>query len=62
MEPMDVFDSNQYKPLVQYEKPEEAGDGPPALGSRANQPLAPSDPDVMELDEDPTTEPDPLTD
>ena len=36
------------------------GDGPPTLGSGANQPVAPSDPEVIELDEDPVIEPDPL--
>ena len=30
------------------------------MGSGANHPLAPSDPKVMELDEDPATEPNPL--
>ena len=57
---MDVFASDQYKPSVHYEELEQAGDGLPTLGSGANQPLAPSDPEVMELDEDPATEPDPL--
>ena len=57
-----VFDSDQYKPLVRYEELEQTSDGPPALGSGANQPVAPSDPKVMELDEDPAIEPDPLAD
>ena len=57
-----VFASNQYKPSVHYEEPDQAGYGPPALGLGANQPLAPSDPKVIELDEDPTIEPDPLAD
>ena len=57
-----IFASDQYKPSVRYEEPEQAGDGPPALGLGANQPSAPSDPKVMELDEDPATEPDPLAD
>ena len=39
-----VFASDQYKPSVLYEEPEQAGDGPPALGSGANQPSATSDP------------------
>ena len=58
--PMGVFTSEQHKPSVCYEEPEQAGDGLPALGSRANQPSAPSDPKVMVLDEDPVIEPDPL--
>ena len=59
---MGVFASDQHKPLVRYEDPEQDGDGPPTLGIGANQPSAPSDPKVMELDEDPVTEPDPLVD
>ena len=58
--PTGVFASDQYKPSVRYEEPEQIGDGPPALGSGANQPVAPSDPEVMELDEHPATEPNPL--
>ena len=57
-----VFASDQYKPLVHYEEPEQTGDRPPALGSGADQPSTPSDPKVMELDKDPAIEPDPLTD
>ena len=44
------------------EDPEQASNGLPALGSGANQPLASSNPKVMELDEDPAIEPDPLAD
>ena len=58
--PMSVFTSDQHKPLVRYEEPKLTGDGPPALGSGANQPAAPSDPKVMELDDDPVIEPNPL--
>ena len=58
--PMGIFASDQYKHSVCYDEPEQAGDGPPAPGSRANQPSAPSDPEVMELDEHLATEPDPL--
>ena len=57
-----VFASDQHKPSVRYKEPEQASDGPPAMGLGANQPSAPSDPEVMELDEDPTIEPDPLVD
>ena len=60
--PTGIFANDQYKPSVCYEEPELTGDGPPALGLGANQPLAPSDPEVMELDEDPAIEPDPLPD
>ncbi|XP_066396385.1 uncharacterized protein [Miscanthus floridulus] len=59
---MGIFTSDQHKPSVHYEEPEQAGDGSPALGSGANQPLAPSDPEVMELDKDPATKPNPLDD
>ena len=58
--PIGVFASDQYKPSVHYEEAKQAGDGPPNLGLGANQPLAPSDPKVMELDEDPMIEPNPL--
>ena len=57
-----VFTSDQYKPSVRYEELEQTGDGPPALVLGANQPVAPSDPEVMELDKDPATEPDPMVD
>ena len=60
--PTGVFTSDQYKPLVRYEEPEQASDGPPTLGSGANQPLAPSNPKVMDLDKDPMIEPNPLAD
>ena len=59
---MGVFASDQYKPLVCYKEQEQTSDGPPALGSGANLPVALSDPKVMELDEDPATEPDPRAD
>ena len=57
-----VFASDQYKPLVCYEEPEQTDDGPPALGSGANQSATPSDPEVMELNKDPMIELDPLAD
>jgi hypothetical protein len=55
-----IFASDQYKPSVCFEELEQTSDGPPALGSGANQPLAPSNLEVMEFDEDPVVEPDPL--
>ncbi|XP_066384656.1 uncharacterized protein [Miscanthus floridulus] len=60
--PTGIFASNQYKPSVRYVEPEQTGDVSPALGSGANRPLAPSNPKVMELDEDLVTEPDLLCD
>ncbi|XP_066351671.1 uncharacterized protein [Miscanthus floridulus] len=60
--PTGVFASDQYKPSVRYEEPEQTGDGPPALGSGANQLVAPSDLEVMKLNVDPAIEPDPLAD
>ncbi|XP_066312529.1 uncharacterized protein [Miscanthus floridulus] len=60
--PTGVFASDQHKPSVGYEELEQAGDGSSALGLGANQPSTPSDPEVMELDKDPVTEPDPLVD
>jgi len=60
--PMGVFTNDQHKPLVRYEGSERADDGPsdPTLG--ANQPMALSGPKVMELEEGPATEPNPLVD
>ena len=60
--PMGIFASDQHKPSVRYEGPKQASDGPPIIGSGANQPSPPSDPKVMELDEDPVIESDPLVD
>ena len=60
--PTGVFASDQHKPLVRYEGSEWANDGPPNPASGANQPTAPSSPEVMELEEDPAIEPDPLVD
>ncbi|XP_066373055.1 uncharacterized protein [Miscanthus floridulus] len=58
--PMGVFDSDQHKPLVCYEGSKQTNDGPPILSLGADQPMAPSSPKVMELEEDPATKPDPL--
>ena len=57
-----IFADDQYKPSVCYEEPEQTDNRLPALGSGANQPSAPSDLEVMELDEDPAIELDPLDD
>ncbi|XP_066384519.1 uncharacterized protein [Miscanthus floridulus] len=59
---MGVFASDQHKPSVRYEGSEWTDDGPsdPALGP--NQQMAPSGSELMELEEDPTTELDPLDD
>ena len=45
-----------------YKGSEQANDGPLDLASGANQPMALSGPEVMELEEDLATEPDPLVD
>ena len=60
--PMGVFANDQHKPSVPYEGSERANDGLSDPASGANQQTALSDPKVMELEEDPTTEPDPLVD
>ncbi|XP_066319449.1 uncharacterized protein [Miscanthus floridulus] len=57
---MGVFANDQHKPSVRYEGSEQASDGPPILGLGADQSSAPSGPEVMELEEDPAIEPDPL--
>ena len=60
--PMGVFASDQHKPSVRYEGSERANDGPSNPAPRADPPTAPSEPEVMELEEDPTAEPDPPND
>ena len=60
--PIGVFTSDQHKPSVLYEGSEQANDSPSDPASGANQPMAPPDPKVMELEVDPTTEPDPPDD
>ena len=59
---MGVFVSDQHKPLVRYEGSKRADDGPPSPALRDNPPTAPSEPEVMELEEDPIAEPDPPND
>ena len=59
---MGVFTSDQHKPLVRYEESEQGGDGPSNLGPGADQPSATPSSEVMELEENPATEPDPLVD
>ena len=60
--PTGVFVSDQHKPSVCYEGSKWADDGPSDLASGDNQPTAPFGPEVMELEEDPMIEPDPLDD
>ena len=60
--PTGVFASDQHKPSVRYERTEPADDGPSDPAPRANLPMAPADPEVMELEVDPTTELDPPDD
>ncbi|XP_066354377.1 uncharacterized protein [Miscanthus floridulus] len=60
--PTGVFADDQHKSSVRYEGSEQADDGPSNLAPRADPPTAPSDPEVMELEEDPAIEPDPLND
>ena len=57
--PTGVFASDQHKPSVRYEGSEHADDGPSDLPLRADPSTAPSEPEVMELEEDPAAEPDP---
>ena len=60
--PTGVFASDQHKPSVRYERSEPADDGPSDQTPGANQPMALPDPEVMGLEVDPTTEPDPPDD
>ena len=59
---MGVFASDQHKPLVRYERSEPVNDSPFEQTPGANPPMALSDPEVMELEVDPTMEPDPPDD
>ena len=54
--PTGVFASDQHKPSVRYEGLDWAEDGLSDLAPRADPPTVSSDPEVMELDEDPATE------
>jgi hypothetical protein len=60
--PTGIFASDQHKPSIHYEKLGQTSNEPPALGSGADQPSAPFDPKVMELDEELVAEPNPPTD
>jgi hypothetical protein len=54
----DIFTNDQHKLLVHYDEPNQAGNEPPASGSGVDLPVAPSDPEVMEIDEGPEAESD----
>ena len=60
--PTGVFASDQHKPSVRYAGSEQADDGPSSPTPAADPPTAPSDPEVMELEEDPAVESDPPDD
>jgi hypothetical protein len=70
-----IFAIDQHKPLVHYEAPEQASNEPPtsssgarasntslASGLGADLPVAPPDPEVMEMNKDPSAGSDPLPD
>ncbi|XP_066314613.1 uncharacterized protein [Miscanthus floridulus] len=59
---MGVFASDQHKPSVCYEGSERADDVPSDPAPGADLPTAPPDPEVVELEEDSASEPDPLND
>ena len=60
--PIGVFTSDQHKPSVHYKGSEQANDSPSDPASGASQPTTLSGPEVMELEEDPAIEPNPLDD
>ncbi|XP_066365260.1 uncharacterized protein [Miscanthus floridulus] len=60
--PVGVFASDQHKPSVRYVGSEQAKDGPSDPALRADPPTILLDPEVMELEEGPVAEPDPLND
>jgi len=55
--PTGVFASDQHKPSVRYEGSKWDDNGPSDPASGANPPTALFGPEVMELEEDPTTDP-----
>ena len=59
--PTGIFASDLHKPLVRYEEPEQTSNEPPILGSGADRPLVPSNPEVMKLVKDLVAELDPPT-
>ena len=59
---MGVFASDQHKPSVRYEGSDPADDGPSDPAPKVDQPTALPDLEVMELEVDPTAEPDPPDD
>ena len=56
-EPTGVFANDQHKPSVRYEGSERANNGSSDLAPGADRPTAPSDLEVMELEEGPTPDP-----
>jgi hypothetical protein len=60
--PANIFASDQHKLSVRYEEPKQDGNEPPALGLGSDLPVAPSDPEVIEIDEGPEAESDHLLD
>ena len=60
--PVGVFASDQHKPSVHYKGSEQADDGPSSPIPGADPPIAPPDPEVMTLEEDPAAESDPPDD
>ena len=60
--PVGIFASDQHKPSVRYTGSEQADDGPSIPIPGANPPIAPPDPEVMVLEEEPAAESDPPDD
>ncbi|XP_066385281.1 uncharacterized protein [Miscanthus floridulus] len=60
--PTGVFASDQHKPSVRYEVSDQADDSPSDPAPRADPSIVPFDLEVMELEEDSATEPDPPDD
>jgi hypothetical protein len=60
--PTDVFSSDLYKPLVTYQGSAQDDSELPTLTSGADLTLAPTDLEVMQIEDDPTTVPNTLPD
>jgi hypothetical protein len=58
--PTSVIASDLYKPLVTYQWSAQDGSELPTLASRADLTLVPTDPNIMQIEDEPDTGPNPL--
>jgi hypothetical protein len=58
--PVGIFACDLYKPSITYQGSAQDGIEPPTLTSEADSTPAPTDPEVMQIEDDPAIWPDPL--